>query len=689
MMLKDKAKISNLDFMEVSFDTLRDGVFVITVEAELLSANITMREWLGVSCECESLSIKKIRILDCIDIEFRSEFSNKLKKTLKTENSRFTCYLKLNDYRQLFEFYVNRVVLEKKTYFLGFAKEIQDREKQGVEKYKTSYLGRSLDQVAESILITDSRGIVEYVNEAYIKKTGYKREAVIGANPNIVKSGHHTEKYYKNLWNTINKGKVFRGILKNKKKNGNYYYEEKIITPIKDNSGEITHFISTGRDITKRLRKQGEVDFMAHHDPLTNFYNRGYLNKKLIQIIHNSLNNNKMAACFFIDLDDFKAINDVYGHECGDKVLKTVASRIQTCTRSRDVLARIGGDEFIVIMPELKSTTDASMVAEKIINTIKHNMSINDVSISISASVGVAIIPDHGKSIEQIIKNSDSAMYHSKSSGKNTFSVYEHEYTYDKPTTERLLAKALKDDDFMLHFQPVFDAEENEVFYFEALLRWQHNSRVIPPFRFISLAENSGLIHSMTIWVVNEVCRKQKQWKLLSGYYSRVAINVSSHCIKDGNFIDEMLRAIKSHGLNPSCFVVEVSESQFSSSMHALQVGLNVLHDMGFKLVLDNFGTGNLSVSDLSYLPFDFIKIDRSFLNVIPGDGNEESLLTALIDLVISMNFEVIIQGVETGYQKMLLNFLGCKLQQGFCFSKPLSAKDICNVYLSDNKTGI
>jgi len=423
-------------------ENIPPGVFTLSSEKNIINCNRQMGEWLGVK-NSELLNQGGVfNILDYIETEYsKLLFIKNLNKVKEGKDCSFECEFKTSVPESIWlEIVLMRSCHNDISVIIGVARKTS---KNMLKEKSISLLNRSMAQVSESVVITDDQGIVEYVNDEYEKKTGYRRELVVGGKPAIVSSGQHSDRFYKNMWDTIKNGKVFRGILKNRKKNGNYYYEEKIITPVKNMQGDITHYISTGRDITRRLQKQGKIDYLAYHDSMTGFHNRRYLEKKLINIFHMAKKTGVHAACLYIDLDDFKGVNDVYGHECGDLVLKTIARRIVSCTRKNDILTRIGGDEFFVVMPDLKNNNDAGLVAEKIINKIRQNININGVNLSLSVSVGIAFIPENGMHLGEIIKNADIAMYYSKETGKNKYSIFNKDFDKIDLTTEMRLVKAL------------------------------------------------------------------------------------------------------------------------------------------------------------------------------------------------------------------------------------------------------
>jgi len=661
-------------------ENISAGIFTLSNEKNIINCNRQMELWLAVSNNKLLSQAGVINILDCIETEdLKLLFSKYFSKAEEGKDCCFTCKFKTAGFEGiLLEVMLMQSCVNDVKVIVGVARKVLDNS---IKDNGVSFLGRSLAQLSESVVITDKQGLVEYVNDEYERKTGYHREFVIGEKPAVVSSGQHSERFYKNMWDTIKSGKVFKGVLKNRKKNGNYYYEEKIITPIKNTQGDITHYISTGRDITRRLQRQGEIDYLAYHDSMTGFHNRRYLEKRLKNIFHMAKKSAVQAACLYIDLDDFKSVNDMYGHECGDLVLKAIAKRIVSCTRKNDILSRIGGDEFFVVMPELKNNNDASLVAEKIINKINQNININGIDLSLSVSVGIALIPDHGVSADVIIKNSDIAMYHSKETGKNRYSIFNKNFEKAVITTEIRLIDAIKKNDFSLRFHPVYDVEDNNIFYIEALLRWRRDKKFVPPFCFISVAEKMGLMQQITKLVLNSICKNINDQAAIRNTVIPVSINLPAQLLQGNSFINELISVVDSHDTPAENIIFEISENQLSSNIFYIKDSLQALHEYGFKLVLDNYGSGNLAVNDLRQLPFDMVKIDRSFLAGIPGEGNEEALITALIDLVLALNFKVIVHGVETDEHVMLLKFLGCRYQQGYYYSRPLGDKDIAELF--------
>lgn len=560
--------------------------------------------------------------------------------------------------------------------FFAFIQDITERRR---EEAQMSQLSSAVEQAADIVVITDREGIIQYVNPAYEQATGYTRQEVMGQNANVVKSGEHGRSFYEEMWRAILAGRVFHGVLINRKKDGTQYHEEKTITPLVDTHGNIVRFVSTGKDISERKRAEAHLHHIAHHDPLTDLPNRTLLQDRLKQAMHESDRNERLVAMMFMDLDRFKTINDTLGHDTGDALLKAVAERLETCLRPGDTVSRLGGDEFGIVLSNVAHVDDVTAVAQKIMWQFKAPFRIGGRDLFISSSVGITLYPLDDQDATMLLRDSDAAMYHAKSLGGNTFQFYTSELNTRAARRLELetgLRQALEREEFVLHYQPLVDMKSGQIGGMEALLRWQHPKfGLVPPLDFIPLAEETGLIIPIGEWVLKTACTQVKAWHE-AGYPSlQVAVNLSSKQVRDKNLIASVKQALDAAGLEARYLDLELTESVLMHDMEQASAILKVLKAIGVSFSLDDFGTGYSSLSYLKRFPINYLKIDRSFVSDITSDPVGSGLVQAIIAMANVLNIKVIAEGVETYEQLEHLRHYGCDITQGYYCSPPVNAE--------------
>ena len=537
-------------------------------------------------------------------------------------------------------------------------------------------LSSAVEQTADSIMITDTEGRIEYINPAFTAMTGYTREDAIGATPKILNSGKQSNQFYARMWKTIRNGEAFMDVLINRRKNNTFYYEEKTITPQVDSYGNITHFISSGKDITERMEAQQRLVHLAHHDALTGMPNRILFLDRLGQALKRSSWRHRKIAVLFLDLDRFKVINDTLGHDVGDALLKQMSDRLNDCTREGDTVARLGGDEFAVLLNDVASTDDIPSVAVKILDALEHPFDVEGRELFVTTSIGISIFPDDGKDCQTLLKKADVAMYHAKSAGRNNFQFYTQEdecKAVERLTLETALRRALERDEFRLNYQPQVNLASGHVGSMEALLRWQHAQLgTIEANRFIPLLEETGMIIPVGEWVIRTACAQEKTRENAGLKPIRVAVNISIAQFHQRDFVSMVKAILDETGLAPDLLELEITESLVINNIHETAAVLNKLHDLGVQLSIDDFGTGYSSMSYLRKLPFDTLKIDQSFIRYVPENADDAAIASAIITLAHTMDLSVIAEGVETAEQLKFLCNQGCDAIQGFLCSPPL-----------------
>lgn len=450
---------------------------------------------------------------------------------------------------------------------------------------------------------------------------------------------------------------------------------------VRDSDGKIVLHEGTLEDITDRKVAENQVQFLAYYDALTELPNRTLLRDRLGKALAGSRRRKDKVAVLFLDLDRFKVINDSLGHSFGDLLLRKVADRLKSQVREQDTVARVGGDEFLVVLTDLKDVTDAAIAAEKIMDAMIAEMIIQGRSFSMSCSMGISIFPEHGSDSETLIKNADAAMYSAKESGRNTFQFFSEKMNaevVERLTLEHGLRAALDKKEFFLVYQPQMDIATGAVVGFEALLRWQHPELgTIGPDRFMGIAENSGLILPIGAWVLKTACSQARKWQDEGLCTTPVAVNVSAVQFRQPGFREVVSRVLIETGLGCEYLELEVTESLLLSNADMTSSVLRELKGMGLKLAIDDFGTGYSSLSYLKQFPFSKLKIDRSFIRDVAVNSDDAAITTAIVSMAKSLSLKVIAEGVETEAQMSFLRKLGCEEIQGYYFSKPLTAEEV------------
>jgi diguanylate cyclase (GGDEF)-like protein/PAS domain S-box-containing protein len=564
--------------------------------------------------------------------------------------------------------------------FIGIVRDIKERQLAEEEMRK---LSSAVDQTADSIIITDNAGTIQYVNPAFERATGYGRDEAIGGTPAIVRSGIHDKVFYRRLWNTILKGEVFRDVFVNKKKDGSLFYEEKSITPIKSPDGAVTHFVSAGKDITDRMRTQERLDYLAHHDPLTNLPNRTLFMDRLQQAMARARRHRRMVAVLFLDLDRFKVINDTLGHDVGDRLLQAMAHRLRHSVREGDTIARLGGDECAVLVEDASAVSDIPAVASKILNTLARPFTLDNHELFVTTSIGVSLFPEDGEDAHTLLKHADVAMYRAKEKGRNTYQFFTADMNaraHERLHLETGLRRALERNEFVVHYQPQVEIGTGRVISVEALLRWQHPQLgLISPMEFIPLLEETGLINPVGEWVLHQACTQARAW-LDTGFHGiRVAINLSAHQLMQHDMVDTVKKALTDTGLGNgnSCLELEITESLLMDNVEATTDKLRQFNTMGVNLSIDDFGTGYSSLAYLKRFPIHTLKIDRTFVRDIAEDPDDAAIVTAVIAMAHKLKLKVIAEGVETDGQLAFLRQYGCDAMQGYLISRPLPADEL------------
>ena len=539
-------------------------------------------------------------------------------------------------------------------------------------------LSQAVEQSPVLVTITDTQGVIEYVNPKFVEITGYTPEEVIGKTPTILKSGHTSEEEYRAMWRQILGGKEWRGEFYNRKKDGQYFWAAQSISPIRSAEGTITHYISVSEDITARRFYEERLRHQAHYDPLTDLPNRTLFFDRLPRALARARRDGNSLSLMFIDLDNFKYVNESIGHDGGDEVLRQVAARLSARIGAIDTVARLASDEFAVVLAEGGDRYHAAAIVPDILATLAEPFQISNAEVYVHASIGIAVFPDDGHDEYSLLKNADTATHRAKELGGNTYQFFApgmnaKAMTYI--TLGRHLRHAEERGELELYYQPVVDVRSGAVVGAESLLRWRHPEfGVIPPDKFISLAEDNGLIEPIGEWVLREACRQNRQWRDEGLGCLRIAVNVSSRQFKRGRLVGAVFAALNDSGLSPSNLAVEITESAFLADVEETNSILRKLSGMGIAVSVDDFGTGYSSLAYLRRLPLNTLKIDRAFVRDITAAGDAAEITDVIIAMAHRLSLNVIAEGVETEEQLEFLRARDCEMMQGHYFSAALTA---------------
>jgi len=542
-------------------------------------------------------------------------------------------------------------------------------------------LSRIYDQTHDGIVITNKDGVIVDINPIFSEITGYQREDVMGKRPSILSSGQQSTEFYVQMWESLNKSGHWKGEVWNRKKNGEVYAEFLTISSIQNQLNITTHYVGSFTDITKSKEQQKSIEVMAHYDLLTQLPNRTLFIDRFNQAIAHSKRNNSLLAICFLDLDGFKPVNDMYGHDVGDKLLIQVSGRITASIREEDTVSRQGGDEFAILLGDLDSPFQGEEMLKRLNTSLALPYIINEELISISASIGVALYPHDSEDLGILLRHADQAMYKAKLLGKNRYQLFNREQ--DKEAIEKQILyqnvkKSLNNDEFALFYQPKVNMKTGEVYGVEALIRWIHPEKgVIPPLTFLPIIEGTDLEYSIGEWVILEALQQLDSW-ISQGIKIEVSVNISSNHIQSPNFYNYLNKALAKYPNIPSKLLqLEILESSALGDLKTISDIINTCKKaLGVNFALDDFGTGYSSLTHLRNLSVDTIKIDQSFVRDMLDDPNDYSIIEGVIGLADAFNRKVIAEGVESVEHGIMLLVMGCYYAQGYSIAKPMPAGD-------------
>jgi diguanylate cyclase (GGDEF)-like protein/PAS domain S-box-containing protein len=537
------------------------------------------------------------------------------------------------------------------------------------------------ENTSEGVIVTDADSRIIMVNRAFVNITGYEASESIGNTPSMLSSGRHDACFYQVMWSTLKAVGHWQGEVWNRRKSGEVFPELLSISAIKNEKGKINQYVGVFSDILKLKNTEIELEFLAHHDPLTKLPNRRLLLSRIQHCIDKAERDENQLVVLMLDLDRFKDINDSFGHLAGDQLLQQVAERLKSILRGADTVSRLGGDEFTIMLEDINQPEAAGRVATEIIEQFKAPWQLPcGIEVRIGVSVGIALYPSHGNSPEELMQQADIAMYKAKNEGRNCFKYFSEELTRiarERMDIEVRLRQAIDNNELRVYFQPQVNIADGRIVGAEALVRWHTASgEIIPPMNFIPIAEESGLISVIGAWVLKETCLIGQRWKNAGMPELRLAVNVSPNQFLYCDIFETVAETLIETGFPAHCLELEITESTLMMrESKAIEI-LAQLHLLGIHLAIDDFGTGYSSLAYLKLFPVDVLKIDKSFIDNIPDSSDDMEIAATIIAMAKTLRMKVLAEGVETALQLAFLKENNCDIYQGYLTSEPLPAED-------------
>ncbi|BFM06003.1 EAL domain-containing protein [Halioxenophilus aromaticivorans] len=573
-----------------------------------------------------------------------------------------------------------RTPLDEPVRLLGFISDITHLKEQEDKEYLAATV---FDKSNESILILGENRKVIMANQAFCDAYGYELDEVIDQTSNIFRSDQHNDAFYRDIHSSIKQTGSWHGEWWRKRKGGQEYPALAVISAVCDSSGTITHQVIQEMDISDQKEAEQRISNLAYHDELTNLPNRSLLRDRVEQAIAVSEREEETMALLFLDLDHFKNINDSLGHAVGDLLLQEVANRLQRSIRKSDTVGRLGGDEFLMLLPDADAD-DAAHVAQKVLEECIKPYELDNHNLAVTPSIGIAMFPRDGSDYNELLKKADTAMYRAKDEGRNGYRFFTPEMNqavFQRMVLESRLRKAVEKQEFELHYQPKYSIDGQQLVGAEALIRWhQPEMGMVSPAQFIPVAEDSGLIVEIGHWVLHEACRQINEWRSQSLPSIKVSINFSTRQFKSRGVEQSVFDALEQHNLPGECLEIEITESLLAQDMDNTLKSLKTLKQRGIDISVDDFGTGYSSLSYLKRFPIDRLKIDQSFVRDLESESDDRAIASAVITMGHSLGMKVIAEGVETEEQLGILQAMDCDEVQGYYLGRPMDADAMTGV---------
>jgi len=567
-----------------------------------------------------------------------------------------------------------------------FLQSVADTLAAGIEGLRADEERRKLslaaEQSADWIVITDPQGIATYANEAVRRISGYGPEELLGRKTSALRSGKHGQDFYRDMWSTISAGRTWRSLVENRARDGRSFLLDMTIQPLKDADDRITHYVSTGRDVTQEKAYEERLHRLANFDALTELPNRQLFVERLGQACARSVRQERLVAVVVLDLDRFKMLNESLGYQAGDEILREVPRRIGWLLREGDIIARLGADEYGIALVDVESLEDVVMVVEEcLLGALRSPFATGEEGAIVSASIGITVLSDERAEPGQLLEEAYAALDLAKKRGGNGYVFHQpgmNAKVAEFMQIQRRLANALSGREFVLHYQPYVELAKGKPAGMEALLRWrQPDGSLVPPGRFIPVLEETGMIKEVGAWIIGEAAAQVGRWWQAGTPVVPVAVNLSPVQFRDQNLVSSIQEAVERAGIPPTLLAFENTESTFMDDIQHSQQVLRRIQTLGHAISVDDFGTGYSSLAYLKSLPVDALKIDMSFIRDLLSDPDSASIVTAIIQMAHSLDLKTIAEGVEDEQQYKVLRILRCDFAQGWYKARPTPAEEI------------
>lgn len=680
----EEGKKRAIQFMEDSanryhkiIQTSLDGFWMVDMEGRILEVNDTYVDRSGYTRE----ELLLLRVQDLETTMDTPQIGTRLKQLAVAGHAIFETKHRAKD-GTLWPLEASAGFLPQEGgRFFSFMRDISERRKAEEEMH----IAATVFESHEAMLVTDAERIIVRVNEAFTTITGYAPGEVVGTYPRILQSDMHGEDFYREMWSRIEREGSWQGEIFGKRKNGEVYPQWLTVSSVKNSKGQVTHYIFSFADITEYKAAQEKILNLAFYDQLTGLPNRRLLLERLERALAVGARNQRFGAILYLDMDQFKTINDTQGHDYGDEVLREIAKRIRVAVRQEDTIARLGGDEFVVLLEDIsgeqkQAAAHAKSVGDKLLEVLARAYHIRGKDYPGSVSIGVTLYRSPHEGVHELLKRADLAMYEAKRVGRNTLRFFDpvmQETLEKRMHLEFDLRHALEEQQFRLYYQKQV-GRDGYLIGAEALLRWMHPQRgLVSPLDFIPLAEETGLIVPIGRWVLEESCRRLRLWEGMENAKSLVlSVNISARELEQDDFVDNVREILMQTGIDPALLSLEITESVLLENMEEFIGKMKLLREMGISFALDDFGTGYSSLSYLKRLPIKRLKIDKSFVKDLGVDKNDEAIAQTIIQMGTTLGMEVVAEGVETPAQSEMLKQFGCHSYQGYLFGKPVTVEE-------------
>jgi diguanylate cyclase (GGDEF)-like protein/PAS domain S-box-containing protein len=551
------------------------------------------------------------------------------------------------------------------------------------------YLAASVfNHSPQGIMITDAEHRIRKVNPAFTHITGWAEAEVVGRRDKMLSAGRDEAGLRDEMQAALDDGDMWVGEMWSRRRDGEVFPENRTVVAVRDENGALLHYLNMFSDISAEKFAAERIHRLAHYDAITDLPNRVLLQDRLLHAINQAARAQTRLALLFLDLDGFKLINDTFGHAAGDELLRLIGDRLSSRLRKADVVARIGGDEFAVVLGDITNDSDVQVACDQLLKLVTEPYDIDQQHHHVTTSIGVAMYPEDGTDVQELLKNADAAMYQAKENGKNRYAFYEPEM--NRRAEERLLLvsrlrQALARDEFELCYQPQYDLASGELVSVEALIRWETaEGEAIKPAHFIPIAEDSGLIVQIGAWALKRACVQARQWLEQGLSFGRLAVNMSGRQFQDGRLHETVMHALATSGLAGENLELEITENWVMEGPYRAEAQMQMLHEAGISLAIDDFGVANSSMAYLKRFPVQKLKIDKSFIRDVPADADDVAIVSAIVAMGHSLGMRVVAEGVETTEQSDFLRSIGCDEAQGYLFGRPVKSDEL-NVQLLYN----